>query len=123
MLQAGSRIAFATNADCCSGPKEIDAIKAALVKAKRVADVMTLYRLVDLKFNPTPGNELHFEEYGPPYAASCTSKDGTTIFQIVYRKNFVDAFRFRGRRLEKTGAYFDPKEQLVHWYEDLIKHD
>lgn len=98
-------------------------IKAALVKAKRVSDVMTLYRLVDLQFNPTPENELHFEEDGPPYAVSCTTKDGTTIFQIVYRKNFVDAFRFRGRHLEKTGAYFDPKEQLVHWYEDLIKQE
>ena len=51
------------------------------------------------------------------------TKDGTTIFQIVYRKNFVDTFRFRHRHLEKTGAYFDPKEHLVHWYEDLIKQD
>ncbi len=98
-------------------------IKAALVKAKRVSDSTVLYRLVDLKFNPTPENELDFKEDGPPYAASCTSNDGTTVFQIVYRKDFVDAFRFRGRRLEKMGAYFDPKEHLVHWYEDLIKQD
>lgn len=96
-------------------------IKAALVKAKRVSDVITLYRLVDFKFNATPENDLHFKENGPPYAASCTSRDGTTILQIVYSENFVDTFRFQGRHLEKTGAFFDPKEQLVHWYEDLVK--
>lgn len=96
-------------------------IKAALVKAKRVSDVITLYKLVDFKFNATPENDLHFKEDGPPYAASCTSRDETTILQIVYSENFVDTFRFQGRHLEKTGAFFDPKEQLVHWYEDLVK--
>ena len=98
-------------------------LKAALVKAKRVSDSITLYRLVDFKFNPTPDDELHFKEDGPPYAASCTSTEEICTFQIMYLENFVDTFRFRGRHLEKTGTYSDPKEQLVQWYEDLTKQE
>ncbi len=83
----------------------------------------TLYRLVDFKFDPRSDNTFSFEEDGPPYAASCITSNGTTMFQIEYLENFVDTFRFHGHRVEKSGAYFDPKEQLVHWYEDLIKQD
>ncbi len=96
-------------------------LKVALVEAKRVSESMTLYRLVDFQFNPTSGNTLSFEEDGPPYAASCITSNGTTIFQIEYLENFVDTFRFHGHRVEKSGVYFDPKEGLVHWYEDLTK--
>ncbi len=96
-------------------------LNVALVEAKRVSESMTLYRLVDFKFNPAPDSTLNYEEDGPPYAASCITSNGTTIFQIEYMENFVDTFRFYGRHVEKAGVYFDPQEGLVHWYEDLTK--
>ena len=98
-------------------------LNVALVEAKRVSESMTRYRLVDFKFNPTSDNTLSYEEDGPPYAASCITSNGTTIFQIEYLENFVDTFRFRGHHVEKSGVYFDLKEGLIHWYEELTKQD
>ena len=96
-------------------------LKVALVEAKRVSESMTLYRLVDFQSNPTSGNTLSFKEDGPPNAASCITSNVTTMFQIEYLESFIDTFRFHGRHVEKTGVYFNPKEGLVHWYEDLTK--
>ena len=98
-------------------------LNVALVEAKRVSESMTRYRLVDFKFNPTSDNTLSYEEDGPPYAASCITSNGITMLQIEYLENFVDTFRFHGRHVEKAGVYFDSKEGLVHWYEDLTKQE
>lgn len=98
-------------------------LKVALVKAKRVSESITLYRLVDFKFNPAPDDRLKFEEGGPAFAASCITSNGTTTFQIEYLENYVETFRFYGRHVEKSGVYFDLSEGLIHWYENLDKQE
>jgi len=104
------------------GAKDMDNethIKAALVKAKRVSDSAVLYHVIALQYNPGPNEELKVDEKAPPFAASCLTVDGRTVFQIQYMKNFVDMFRFEGPRVEKTGVYFDPDGGLIHWVEML----
>jgi hypothetical protein len=98
-------------------------IKAALVKAKRVSESTVLYRLIALEYNPGPSKKLKVDEKAPPFAASCLTHDGRTVFQIQYMKNFVDSFRFEGPRVEKTGAYFDPDGGMIHWVETLHRSD
>lgn len=96
-------------------------IKAALVKVKQVSDSLALYRLVDISFKPSSDSKLQDHEDTPPYAASCWSQGDMSILQVAYLDNFVDTFCFRGRHLQKTGVFGDPKEQLVHWSEHLRK--
>ncbi len=61
---------------------------------------------------------------GPPYAASCTSRDGTTTFQIVYLKNFVDTFRFqamkRAGRPKRSTSRFGLKTMSLERLTELI---
>ena len=91
----------------------------ALVEAKRVSDATVLYRMVASQFNPGPDDKLKLEDDAPPISASCTTKGNVTVLQLQYAEDFVDTFRFRGRRLEKTGFWFDPDEGFVHWFERL----
>jgi len=96
-------------------------LKAALVEAKRVSDTTVLYRLVGLLANPKPSERLSFDEHTPPYAASCTTSAGATIFQIIHGEQAVDVYRFRGRELDKAGSFSDQKEGLIHWTEHLVR--
>lgn len=98
-------------------------LKVALLKAKRVSDTTTLYRVVGLLFNPKPNETLRFNDSAPPFGASCTTVNGTTVLQIQYADNFVDTLRFRGYRVEKSGCAFNLNEAMAHWSEDLVRKD
>lgn len=94
-------------------------LRAALVKAKRLSDSTVLYRMVASQFNPEPDDVLELEDDAPPVSATCMTKDGVTVLQMQYGTDWVDTFRFAGRRLEKTGTWCDEDTGLIHWQEHL----
>jgi hypothetical protein len=96
-------------------------IKAALVEAKRLSDSAVLYRIIALRYNPRPNEELKIDETASPAAASCLTVGGRTVLQIQYMKDFVDVFRFEGSGVEKTGSYFDPEGGMINWVESLSR--
>jgi hypothetical protein len=96
-------------------------LKVALSEAKRVSDSVVLYRVVGSLFNPKPDEELHYHQDGPPFGATCTDRDGTTILQLQYEDNFVDTFRFRRDQVEKFGIYGEKNEGFIHWSENLSR--
>ena len=96
-------------------------LRAALVEAKRVSDSTVLYRMVGSLLNPNPDEKLEFDDDAPSLAASCTTSGGVTVLQIHYMDNFIDTFRFAGRRVEKMGVYFNTDGGLIHWWERLTK--
>jgi len=91
----------------------------ALTEAKRVSDSTVLYRMLGALLNPGADEKLALADDGPPVSASCTTSGGVTVLQLQYHANFVDTFRFHGRRVEKSGLWFDPDEGLLHWWEQL----
>lgn len=96
-------------------------LKVALSEAKRVSDSTVLYRVVDELFNPKPDEELSYREDGPPFGATCTDRDGTTILQLQYDDRFVDTFQFRRNQVEKYGSYGEKNEGFIHWFENLSR--
>lgn len=91
----------------------------ALTEAKRISNSTVLYHMCGSLFNPGADEKLRSDDDVPPVSASCTFTGGVTVLQLQYDKNFVDTFRFHGRRVEKTGVWFDPDEGLIHWWEQL----
>ena len=94
-------------------------LQIALAEAKRVSDSTVLYRMVGSLLNPSPDETLELSEDAPPVSATCSTRHGVTVLQLQYAEDFVDIFRFRGRRVEKTGMWFDENGSLVHWRERL----
>jgi hypothetical protein len=96
-------------------------IKLDLVEAKRVSDSAVLYRAVGSALDLGKEPSKDFVSRSAPFTASCVTTEGETVFQIQYMDNFVDTIRFRGRRAQKSGVYFDTKSGLVHWSEHLTR--
>ena len=94
-------------------------LQIALAEAKRVSDSTVLYRMVGSLLNPEPDETLELEDDAPPVSATCTTRHGVTVLQLQYAEDFVDVFRFQGRRVEKTGMWFDENGNLIHWRERL----
>jgi hypothetical protein len=96
-------------------------LEAALAEAKVVSDSVVLYRVVDWNFNPGPDKKLSLKppSQEPPYNASCIRLGDSTVLRIQYTGMFDDTLRFRGRLVEKEGAYYDEQQGIIHWSEAL----
>ncbi len=101
---------------------ELTHIIAALRREKTLSDSAVTYRLVHWLFNPKEGEQLNPDAASPPASATCMAIDGDVVLQIHYSDEFSDTFRFRRRKVYKSGSYVKLEEGLIHWAE-ILKRD
>jgi hypothetical protein len=93
-------------------------IATMLEKSERISNSCVLYNLIKKDYDMGLKEPSTYVDADPPVLASCISQGGESVLVIEYDSNFVEVFRFRNDRVQKTGAYSN-KDSAIHWSEEL----